>query len=468
MGKILTAKEMEQAIIIADKCSEPEYFSKNIIGFDLWEKQKEIARSVWVNKNTSVRSCYGSGKSHIAAELALWFLCTHQPSKVITTAPSWTQVEKILWTEISKCYNKARVPLGGKLLLTELKIEDDWFAMGLSPKIDVDSEAERFQGFHAPYVLVILDEAAGISNKLWQAAKGLILSNNCRILAIGNPSSKIGRFFHTFKDPNWHNIHINAFETPNVIAKKEIIPGLITWEWIEERRKDWGETHPLWISKVLGDFPEETEEILILLAWVDKAKNATKEAMGPKGLGVDVARFGADKTVFTFMHGAKVVEIQSFQGKDTMKTVGKTIQMMYKYDIPAKCVCIDDCGVGGGVTDRLHEEGHMIQPINAGNTADDSEQFFNKSAEMYWDMRKKFEVEDIQIPNDENIIAQLPGRKYSLTSTGKIKIETKDEMKKRGLKSPDHTDSLVLAIHGQKFHNASDSGPSITVIETRM
>jgi len=370
----------------------------------------------------------------------------------------------LLWAEIAKSYHNSRVPLGGRLLTTELKIDDDWFALGLSPKIDVDKEAERFQGFHAPYVLVIIDEAAGVSNKLWQAAKGLILNDNCRLLAIGNPGSPSGNFFDCFKDPLWHKIHISAFETPNVVAGKEVIPGLVTKEWIEDRKKDWGESNPLYISKVKGEFPEEAEDTLILLSWVVAAKNAELEATGPKGLGVDVARFGTAWTVLTAIHGPKVKEIIAFQGKDTMKTAGWTVKMMQRHDIPAYSTCVDDVGVGGGVTDRLHEEGHKTQPVNAGAKAEDPGQFFNLSAEMHWAMRKRFETGNIDIPDDDRLTSQLPARKYDMTSKGQIKIEGKEDMKKRGLKSPDFADSLVLAIHGQKFHAAGEGGPRVTVI----
>lgn len=448
------------------KCSDPVFFSRRVLGWKLWKKQEEILQAVRDYKYVAVRSCYGGGKSHSAAEVALWYLSLHQPSKVITLAPTWTQVEKILWAEISKCYHGAKVPIGGRLLTTELKIDDDWFALGLSPKIDVAREAERFQGFHAPYVMVIIDEGAGVSSKLWQAAKGLILNDNCRLLVIGNPGSPVGDFFNCFQDPLWHKIHIPASITPNVAAGKEIIPGLITREWIEDRKKDWGESNPLYISKVLAEFPEEAEDVLILLSWVDAAKNAELEAIGAKGLGVDVARFGTDWTVITAIQGPKILEIKAFQGKDTMQTVGWTINMMRKRDIPAHCACIDDVGVGGGVTDRLHEEGHMVQPVNAGAKTEDPGQFFNLSAEMHWEMRKRFETGNIDIPNNEQLLSQLPARKYGMTSKNQIKIESKDEMKKRGLKSPDFADSLVLAIHGQKFHAAGEGGPRVTVIET--
>jgi len=444
---------------------DPLFFSQEVLGSKLWGKQKEIMMAVKSHKYVAVRSCYLSGKSKVASDIILWYLYSFYGSKVITTSTSWSQVKNILWSEISNAYSKAKIRLGGTLLTTELQLEKDWFAIGLSPKIEVEKEGTRFEGYHAPYVLVVIDQAQGVNHKLWEAMRGLIANNDCRCLALGNPASPSGDFFDCFKSPLWHPIHISAFDTPNVKAGREVIPGLLTKEWIEERKEDWGENNPLYISKVLGEFPEEAEDTLIMLSWVEVAKNAILEASGAKGLGVDVARFGTAWTVLTAIHGPKILEIMAFQGKDTMKTAGWTVKMMQRHDIPAHSTCIDDVGVGGGVTDRLHEEGHKTQPVNAGAKAEDPGQFFNLSAEMHWEMRKRFETGNIDIPDNEQLLSQLPARKYDMTSKGQIKIEDKEDMKKRGLKSPDFADSLVLAIHGQKFHAAGEGGPRVTVIE---
>ena len=432
----------------------------------LWSKQKDIVKSVGDNQRTIVQSCFGSGKSHIAGKIILWYQYNFIPSKVITTATSWNQVEKILWSEIGAIYNRARVPLGGRLLQTELKLQEDWFSLGLSPLINVEHEATRFEGYHSPNVLVVIDQAQGINSKLWDVAVSLVTNESSRILVLGNPASPSGRYYDACRNAElWNKIHIPASCVPNVVEGKEVIPGLISRQWIKDRENDWGKDNPLYISKVLAEFPEEAEDVLILLSWVESAKNRELEAIGSKGLGVDVARFGEAETVLKVMIGDKNVDTMMYRGKDLMKTVGNTIRMMEKWKVPMYCVCVDDVGLGGGVTDGLKEEGFVIKPINAGSKADKPDKFVNMGTEMYWEMRDRFKNERMDIPDDEILMGQLTGRKYEITRKGQIKIEGKEDMKKRGLKSPDRADALALAIKGQSYYGKGEGGPRLTVIE---
>ena len=314
-------------------------FAKEVIGTDLWQKQEEIMRSVVDNQYTIVQSCYGSGKSYTAAHAALSYLYTHIPSKVIITSSSWTQVEKIIFSEILMAHKRSKVPLGGQPKQASLILEKDWFMIGVSPKIDVDSEAYRFEGYHSPNVLVILDQAQGVHPKLWDVAKALVTTKSSRILALGNPISPSGIFYDScIKKELWHNITISAFDTPNVKAGEELIPGLITKEWVKAREIDWGTNNPMFISKVHAQFPEEADDILLPLSWVEQARNSELSEEGSKGLGVDVARFGTDLTVFTVVLGQKVVEVKSYQGKDTMQTAGWTKKLMERYSIPDNAV----------------------------------------------------------------------------------------------------------------------------------
>lgn len=445
---------------------DPVLFIKEVLGSDLWDKQAEIAQSVLSNSYTAVQSCYGSGKSYSAARIALWFLMTHVPSKVIVTSSSWSQVERILFAELASAHKRSKIPVGGRLLTTDLIIEKDWFITGVSPQINVDSEAYRFEGYHSPYVLVIIDQAQGLNPKLWDVATALVSNEKSRILVLGNPIGQQGKFFEVCaqKKDLWHNIKISAFDTPNVKSGKDLIPGLVTKKWVEDRALEWGKEHPLYVSKVLADFPEESDDLVVTLAQAERAVDNKLSDEGAKGIGVDVARFGEDYTVLTYIEGQKVKDIVAYQGKDLMKTCGQTIRMMNKWKVPAHAVCIDDSGLGGGVTDRLHEEGHKVTPINNGSRADKPEQFANKIAEMYWDARELFENENIDIPRNEKLIAQISCRKYGINSKGQIKLETKDEMKKRGLKSPDHAESLILAIHAQKRFSKGSRGPSVYVV----
>lgn len=461
-------QRIQAAIEIQEKYRDhPEKFVREILGAELWDKQVEIMQSVAQNQQTAVQSCYGSGKSFSAARLAIWYAYTHVPSKVICTSSSWPQVEKILFAELGAAHKMSKVPLGGRMLSVELQIAKDWFVIGVSPQVNLDSEAYRFEGYHSPNVFVIIDQAQGINPKLWDVGVSLVTTNSSRILVLGNPTSPSGRFFEACKSPNWNKIKISAFDTPNVISDKEIIPGLVTKKWIKNRTDDWGVNNPLYITKVLAEFPEEADDILIPLFWAERATKATVPKLDSKGLGVDVARFGSAQTVFVYTEGNKVVDVFSHQGKDLMQTVGRIKQFMDKYEIPDRCVAIDDAGVGGGVVDRLHEDGWKVRGINNGAKAEDPEHFFNLSAEMHWKLRRLFETDNISIPDHTVLISQLVGRKYSVMSKGKgmIKIETKEEMQRRGLKSPDFADALVLSFKAQEIGGGSDTGSLLTIID---
>lgn len=448
----------------------PTLFIERVFEDKLWDKQIDIVNSVRDNLYTVVQSCYGSGKSYTAARVALWYLYTHVPSKVICTSSSWDQVEKILFSEIGTAYNKSKLPLGGDLLATNLKLEKDWFITGVSPKINVDQEATRFEGYHSPNVLVILDQSQGLNPKLWDVATALVSNERSRILVLGNPTSPSGKFYEACTNSGlWHKIKISAFDTPNIKQGKEIVPGLVTQIWLDARTEEWGKVNPLYITKVLANFPEEANDILIPLTWVEMAKQLIMKAEGAIGLGVDVARFGNSDTVFTVIKGNKVIEIYSYQGRDTMETAGNVKRFIRKYGIPDKAVCIDDTGVGGGVTDRLHDDGWNVIPINNQNKAEDSEHFYNISAEIHYTMRRLFENNNIDIPDHPKLVAQLSGRKYFVKAKGKgvIQIESKQDMKARGLKSPDYADSLALAIKAQSLADGTDDdGPMMTVIES--
>jgi hypothetical protein len=445
----------------------PAAFSREILGAKPWGKQTEIMKSVDENMQTVVQSCYGSGKSFTAAQVALWFLYTRCPCKIICTSSSWPQVEKILFAEIHAAYNRAKLPLGGRPLGTELQLAKDWFVIGVSPQINVDAEAYRFEGYHSPHVLVIMDQAQGINPKLWDVGVSLVSNEKSRILVLGNPTSPSGRYYEACRNAtHWNRIKISAFDTPNVQSGKDLIPGLVSKKWMENRKADWGDRSPLYITKVLAEFPAESDDVLIPMAWVDRARNSEMPAEGPIGLGVDVARFGSAQTVLCVVHGGKVTEIKSYRGKDTMETAGQVKMMMNRHKIPAHAVCIDDSGLGGGVVDRLREDGQEVRGINNGSAAGDPEHFANLSAEMHWNLRKLFENDGIQIPNHEMLCAQLPGRKYSVLSRGKgcIKIETKEEMMRRGLKSPDFPDALVLALKAVEYFNRPALGPSLSIL----
>ncbi|GAF84479.1 unnamed protein product, partial [marine sediment metagenome] len=254
----MTTKSVQAEIY--DKLKEdPIEMSRVLFGSKLWSKQEEIIRAVWEHKRVAVKSCNSGGKSRISAEIALLYLLTFTPSRVVTTAPTFLQVEQILWKEIGALYSCCKYPIGGQLNKTSLDLGTvggrPWDATGIST-----NEVNRFQGFHSPHLLVILDEALGVAPEIWEAMEGL---HPHRVLAIGNPLDPSGEFFNCFQSDLYHKITINGNDAVKWQEENEVIPGLITKEWIEERKQEWGPKSPLYEARILGEFPLETASTLV-------------------------------------------------------------------------------------------------------------------------------------------------------------------------------------------------------------
>lgn len=428
--------------------SDPSFFTEKILGQKLWQKQLEIKQALRDHRRVTVKSCHGAGKTRTAADIALEWLFLHvDDAIVITTAPTWRQVESILWKEIRGLHARAKVPLGGKLTNTKLEIHNRCFAMGLST-----DQSDRFQGYHSENMLVIVDEAAGVPELIYEAIEGLMTTENARLLLIGNPTSSAGTFFNSHRSGIYHRIGISAWDSPNVKEGKIVIPGLVTRDWAEERKQEWGETSPLYAARVLGDFPSEGDDTLFPLKLVDDAikrqytfqsQSAFKNAAAC--IGIDVARFGSDESVLTAVRMPKVILKKKFNGKRVTEIAGWAQQMSDETGI--RKFAIDDTGVGGGVTDILAEKGFTVLPINFGSrpTRDDA-RFRNLKTEIFWFLKDKLKV--LCLGEDDSWIEELPTIRYELTSDSMIQIVGKKKMRSQGLKSPDHADSLAIAVWG--------------------
>ena len=286
---------------IVERCRrDPLFFSRHVLGGEQpWAGQARILAALRDRKRVAVRSGHGVGKTWTAARAAIWFLYSHPHSIVLTTAPTHRQVRSILWAEIRRQVRGARIPLGGRMTETRLVLDDDWFALGLST-----DEPERFQGFHAEHLLLIFDEAPGVPEDIYEAARGLLTSRHARVLLIGNPVSPRGPFYDAFRNPLWHTFHIPCTACPNVTAGRVIYPKLVTAEWVESQRQEWGAESPTFRSRVLGEFPEEADTQLIPLAWLHAAQERALNCPAPGSnlvIGVDVARYGADRTVILLL-----------------------------------------------------------------------------------------------------------------------------------------------------------------------
>lgn len=254
----------EDALYLLEKSIQnPLFFAENILGAKLWSKQRVILKALWENQRVAVKSGHAVGKSYLAAAAVLTYIHTHYPSIVITTAPVARQVQHVLWREIAKLYNQAKIPLGGELLSMTYRLDETTFAIGIAT-----DDPEKIQGFHSENILVVVDEAAGIDDAIMDSIESIMAGGNTRLLMLGNPSRLEGHFYRAFMDKTESQLYkkytISAFDTPNVVHKKIIIPGLVTWDWVEQRKKIWGPDHPLYKIRVLGEFPQQQFSDLVI------------------------------------------------------------------------------------------------------------------------------------------------------------------------------------------------------------
>ena len=445
------------------KLQEPEYFTQKILNKSLWPVQAEILKSVRDNMRTAVRSCHGIGKTFTAAMCILWFLYTHPKAIVLSTAPTWRQVEKLIWKEIRSAYREAVIPLGGNLLpkTPELHlIHDEWYAAGLST-----NEPDRFQGFHEEHILVIVDEAAGVNLEIYEAIEGILTSSGARLLLIGNPTAIGTPFYDAFTKPiGYKTFHVSAFDTPNFTAfglkpediangtweekVKEIpYPRLITPQWVSDRFKAWGENSAPYQVRVMGNFPQQGEDTLIPLLWIELAMERWEETPEekPVQIGVDVAAYGSDKTVIAVRKGKKLSALNVYSQKNTRETTGLVVQHAREND--TRKIAVDEIGIGRGVVDSLEEDGYYGVGVNVAERSRDSERYHNLRAELWYCFRDMLDPdkEPIALPPDDELLSELASVKYKVDARGAIQIESKDDMKKRLGHSPDRADAAVLA-----------------------
>ena len=428
--------------------ADPLFFSEHVLGGEQpWARQREIMLSVRDHARTAVPAGFAVGKTWTAARVVLWFLFSFPYSLVITTAPTWRQVETVLWSEIRRQHRLSRMPLGGTVLQTQLRLADEWFALGLST-----DEPARFQGFHSEHLLLVFDEASGVSREVWDAAEGQMAGAHARWLAIGNPIAPSGPFYDACCSELWRTLPISCLDTPNVSTGRLVYPKLVTAQWVEERRQEWQENSPLFESRVLGRFPASGEHGLIPLSWILAAherRTTTGTEAKLRCVGVDVARSGEDATVLLLRGGSAIIEVEEHRGLSTMETVGRTILFVERHQVPWESVFIDVIGIGAGVVDRLKEQGRYVRGINFGARARDRKRYANLRAECYWRVREALQPDGegpLVIPSRYGrLAAELTAIEWEVTSAGKILIEPKENVKARLGRSPDQADALALS-----------------------
>jgi len=477
---------------------DPTAWAQEKLGVHLWSKQQEIAESVVKHRYTAVRSSHDGGKSFVAAILSLWWNDVHTlgDSFVVSTAPTATQVTVILWREIQRWH--ARGKLAGRInmgSIPEWWVDKEQIAYGRKPS---DYDASGFQGVHALYPLIIIDEACGIPKQLWTAVDALATNINARVLAIGNPDDPSTHFEEVCRPGSgWNVIELDGLRTPNFTEETvralstvqaplydymmdygipfstEEVPDrlrleLLSVEWVLERMPRWGVTRSvdddgkvewksssLWESKVRGRFPTDATEGVIPLGWVEEAQRRWIEQQGTEPFGrrkfsVDVARFGEDETAIAEGQGHVIFGVSKYGKQDTMTTANIVDAKLKKY--PRSYCTVDVIGVGAGVVDRLNELEHNVTQFSGAvrtRRTDLSGMFTfpNVRSAAWWNLRELLDPSRgarIALPPDDELAADLTAPRWKLMTGGKIVVEEKDDTRKRLGRSPDKGDTICM------------------------
>jgi hypothetical protein len=465
-GKLAAIRGKGVAAYIHDPVGFVENCVKFKPGQGLAGYQAEIIGDLPRVKRVAVRGPRGLGKSALASFVVLWFAITRDAAgrdwKIATTAGSWQQLESYLWPEINKWsmaldWEKiGRPPFSprSELMKTQMRLRHG-LALAASP-----DQPDKIEGLHADSVLVLLDESKIISPAIFDSIEGAFSGAGegsdleALALAVSTPGEPAGRFYDIHRRApgleDWHTRHVTLDEA--VTAKR------MTYDWADKRRKLWGETSALYQNHVLGEFCADDEDAVIPLRWVEAAFERWRQwefagkpdQDGLKVIGVDVARSGLDKTVAAVRHGDVITRIAAWAKADTMETTGRVKGIMEAE--PGATAVVDVIGIGAGVYDRLREQGLSADPFNAGRKTtrkDSTGQFgyFNVRSEGWWNLRQSLEPprSQLALPPDDELAGDLTALHYSHTSDGKIRVEGKDDIRKRIGRSTDRGDGVMQA-----------------------
>lgn len=424
------------------------------LGIHLWSKQVEIAQALVKHKKVAVKSCHGSGKSYFASIVVAWWVDTRYGTEavVVSTAPTYEQVNKILWRYIRQHHGKNE-------LMGHVTQTDEWkdskgevVAWGRKP---ADTNTQGFQGVHSSGgVLAVIDEACGVNETLFTGVEAITTGSHDRILAIANPdipTSEFGRIFLK-DDKSWHKITISAYDTPNFTGEympEEARKGLVSVEWAEEKKDQWGVESPRYKSKVLGEFTTEGGRNLFTLETLTRG-HATEIRPSQESvprLGCDIARYGDDYTVVYLYHDGNVRLLDRWNKTNTVETARKIRDLAWEYGCNE--VRIDGVGLGGPVVDMVaHQSDNRYETIAMiGNASSpDLDKWLNARAYWYDNMRERMFKGEIDITfEDKALEDELGDVEYFFAKRGSLQIESKDDIIKRRGKSPDFADAAVYA-----------------------
>lgn len=437
---------------------DPEAFVREVIGRNPYPDQVEILdayrRGV---RQIAKRSGHGVGKSACLAWIAAHHILCRYPQKTVITSASAPQLWDALAAEV-KSTLKSLPPL----LQEVVEIQSEGIYLKAAPddsfisfRVSKAETPEAMAGVHSPgHVLLIPDEASGIPDQVFEAASGSMSGHNATTIMAGNPVRTSGFFFDAFHSDraNWWTQHVSCVGHPNVSPR-----------FIDSMKARYGEDSNAFRVRVLGEFPTGDEDGVIPYELAEAALHRDVMPLHVREVwGVDCARFGNDSSALARRKGNALVKpVEERKGWDTMQVAG-WVKSEYDNCEPSKRpveILVDVIGIGAGVCDRLIELKLPCRGVNVGESPSVfTERYANLRAELWFKGREWFAAKDCNLQGDDALMAELIGPRFSYMSNGKIKVESKDDMKKRGVPSPNRADAFLLtlasdnvsAIHGSK------------------
>ena len=437
---------------------DPAGFAEHVIKMNPLPWQREVMVAIAAGeRRISVRSGHGVGKSSCATAIILWYLTTRYPCKVVVTAPTASQLYDALFAEA-----KRRVKEMPEAVSKLLEATSDRIVLKSSPteafcsaRTSSKERPESLAGVHSENVLLLAAEASGIPEEVFESAAGSMSGHAATTLLLGNPTRTSGFFYRTHTDlkNDWWTKKVSCADSP-----------LVSDDFITDMAKRYGEESAAYSIRVLGEFPQADEDTYIPLYLIEASltRDVEESPNAPVVWGLDCARYGSDRSALAKRKGNHLTEnIKTWRDKSTMELAGiilneyETTSIM---DRPQE-ILVDSIGVGAGVVDRLIELELPARGINVAESASLSDKYMRLRDELWGKTREFFEAKECVLPDDSQLVFELAAPRFSFTSSGKIKIESKDELRKRGIKSPDLADAFCLtfatnavaAAHGSRF-----------------
>lgn len=422
----------------------PAEFAREMLGAKPTTQQLEAGRAIVEKRRVSIRSGHGTGKSSFLSWCVIWFLSSYFPAKVPCTAPTSHQLEDVLWSEIAKWHRvmaSAFPAFGGQFEWTAgayrvKSAPNESFAVARTSRPE---RPEALQGFHSDHILFLIDEASGVADNVFEVAEGALSTDGAYVVMAANPTRQSGYFFdsHHKMRSSWAALHWSGIDSP-----------MVSREYIANMAKKYGEQSSVYKVRVLGEFIGANDGVIPLELCVAAVSRDIAPIGGNIVWGLDVARFGDDSTSLAKRQANVQLEpVKEWWGKDLMQTCGLVKE---EWDITAitgnrpTAINVDVIGIGAGVVDRLKELGLPAFGINVAESeaVNAGPRKYNRLRDELWfKSREWFEARNCVFCDDDDTIAELTGPSYSILSNGLLKVEGKDEMKKRGVKSPNRADA---------------------------